>query len=713
MAIPDAGGIMTTTIRSHRCVALLLAMLVASASAHEEDFANRQPGEAFGSAPLLSASLRGQWGLHDGVTAISFNLPLLEDLGLRTVQVETTADTTHPRYLGFALRSPASFAFGAPGGALDALRGAHVPHRGGVVFALGDEQVSMRDFVLRGADRPGVLELVNGAGEVLFTLVNAHTYRDATTGELFVLQMDLELGRSLAGRLGTPEFEGLVVGMVDLSARVTALTADASMDPEAGECIADFGDFTVDVELTDLNAISELAREAGGRVALAPSAKLRNAGNNDIRWYWAIAPLGPNGPNLGSHPNLVMAYYRIAGGVFEQIGLSELKHAWNTTNLGCPCPGGQVMFVGCTDTYGVGNNGNQFYFGPREELTAHTVEWTSLGSHFDATPVDDFRDHGNSPVHPPFEHRLVVAEADLATPGAQYLVEAWYLVQGDQNIFNSMGFRNTSQTLVGEVWNFVFTDSSTTPGPAINAWVDPDAAGPFESNEVLDTGVGHLQLAAQVTDLGAGQFRYEYALLNLDFDRQIGAFSVPTLPGATITNVTFGDVDDDATNNWQAQIGSRAIEFASGGVNTLDWGTLYNFGFEADVGPAQTGSLLEAFEPGDAAYLALPVPGPVDAGSAADSDGDGIVDSADNCTLAGNADQRDTDGDRYGNACDPDLNNDLAVNFLDLQAMKDVFFANGDLDADLDGDGVVNFADLLIVKSLFFSMPGPSGVAPP
>jgi hypothetical protein len=53
-----------------------------------------------------------------------------------------------------------------------------------------------------------------------------------------------------------------------------------------------------------------------------------------------------------------------------------------------------------------------------------------------------------------------------------------------------------------------------------------------------------------------------------------------------------------------------------------------------------------------------------------DSDGDGIPDTDDNCTLHDNPDQRDTDGDRYGNLCDGDLNNDGNTNTLDLNLYK-------------------------------------------
>ena len=72
-------------------------------------------------------------------------------------------------------------------------------------------------------------------------------------------------------------------------------------------------------------------------------------------------------------------------------------------------------------------------------------------------------------------------------------------------------------------------------------------------------------------------------------------------------------------------------------------------------------------------------------------------------------DQRDTDADGIGNSCDADLDNNCAINFLDLGILKSVFFSVGDQDADLDGDGAVNFLDLGVMKATFFGPPGPSG----
>lgn len=113
---------------------------------------------------------------------------------------------------------------------------------------------------------------------------------------------------------------------------------------------------------------------------------------------------------------------------------------------------------------------------------------------------------------------------------------------------------------------------------------------------------------------------------------------------------------------------------------------------------------------GDAIVGTLGMDNTTAAAAAADADGDGVPDASDNCTLVSNADQRDTNADGYGNACDADLDDSGVVNFADLGLMRSVFFMPGDLDADLDGNGSVNFADLGILKAGFFRPPGPSGV---
>ncbi|MCP5408948.1 MAG: PKD domain-containing protein [Chromatiaceae bacterium] len=94
-----------------------------------------------------------------------------------------------------------------------------------------------------------------------------------------------------------------------------------------------------------------------------------------------------------------------------------------------------------------------------------------------------------------------------------------------------------------------------------------------------------------------------------------------------------------------------------------------------------------------------------------DTDSDGVFDSQDNCTNVPNADQRDTNGDGYGNVCDGDLNNDGIVNAGDLGLFRSVFYTT-DPDGDFNGDGIINAGDLGMFRQMFYKPPGPSGLVP-
>jgi len=96
-----------------------------------------------------------------------------------------------------------------------------------------------------------------------------------------------------------------------------------------------------------------------------------------------------------------------------------------------------------------------------------------------------------------------------------------------------------------------------------------------------------------------------------------------------------------------------------------------------------------------------------------DTDGDGVADNLDNCKLVANANQRNTDGDSYGNICDPDFNQNKIVDPTDLSRLKALLgkvSPNGH--EDLNGNGIVDPTDFSIAKSYLGKAPGPSGIAP-
>jgi YD repeat-containing protein len=92
-----------------------------------------------------------------------------------------------------------------------------------------------------------------------------------------------------------------------------------------------------------------------------------------------------------------------------------------------------------------------------------------------------------------------------------------------------------------------------------------------------------------------------------------------------------------------------------------------------------------------------------------DTDGDGVPDQTDNCTLVSNANQRDTDQDGFGNICDPDFNQNKIVDPADFSSLK-LKLGKVSPNHDLNGNGIVDPADVSILKTYLGKSPGPAGL---
>lgn len=106
------------------------------------------------------------------------------------------------------------------------------------------------------------------------------------------------------------------------------------------------------------------------------------------------------------------------------------------------------------------------------------------------------------------------------------------------------------------------------------------------------------------------------------------------------------------------------------------------------------------------------------AGPASDSDGDGVPDVVDSCLTISNAGTAscDTDLDGYGNLCDGDFNNDLAVDGADFIPTFLTDFGLGFMSipngTDMTCDGAVDGADFSppFLDQFVQGAPGPSGL---
>jgi hypothetical protein len=308
--------------------------------------------------------------------------------------------------------------------------------------------------------------------------------------------------------------------------------------------------------------------------------------------------------NTPDHPVIRQACYKyqVVGGAgrIEQLGMNWLKHGFGSSqdSTCCTCqPGGNFSHcgVGCSDTYASSQNAAQAGTSPNSDVNAHTGVFTYPPSNpsFSGTPAR--RD------------QIPLASLTPTAGTTHFYGEAHYVTKDDAtwgNQNNNASWIEMNVSGGPSDYNFAYSGSIHTQQSAIHAWATQDPGVTFTNAQIPSDGL--IIVGSHATLIAAGTWHYEYAVYNMNADRNVGSFSVPLPPGINVSAIGFHDVayhDGDGNGSvnfsgtdWVTTQTATALTWAceteavNTNANALRWGTTYNFRFDADVAPG-TGSI--------------------------------------------------------------------------------------------------------------------------
>jgi hypothetical protein len=356
---------------------------------------------------------------------------------------------------------------------------------------------------------------------------------------------------------------------------------------------------------------------SGGYAGFSIGTRSCNRGDEPLNWCDQGSGCAP-GAGTEDHPVIAQNLYRIKDGRMEQIGMSWLKHGFLSTNsqtTGCressptgscqiPPAGNNQLGIGCTDPYDANLNGSR-PLGRRSEVDG-------------TTGVFPFPPSSPGGPYTVYDQRVKVATTDLDSalnPGATYWAEGQYFASDDASAGNSLNNASYRQVTVGAspTFTLAMTGSFFETQTALQAWRAQDPTVLIANADVAGSIVQRFQVARKVTDLGGGQWHYEYAVRNHNSDRSARGFTVQ-FPGATtFTNVGFKDIEHHsgepyATTDWAQVTDASSVSWSTDtfatdpNANAMRFATMFNFWFDADRPPTDGTTnaqhTIELFKPG-------------------------------------------------------------------------------------------------------------------
>ena len=617
------------------------------------------------------------WSAWGGDIGFNWNHDLTKDLGISLDKASmplAKQDFRHHEW--FALRESGGLKFSVINDALQAITGGSVQARGGYQVRLRDgSTINLSNMTLR--PRPSdsrAIDIVGSDGKIWF--YSDHVmFKLTDKGRMLQVETaDIRVTPELAHRLGAPEAANWSLGTIAMDTQVfiqgdgspqDACDQSSSTYPWPGNAVPGVAGATYQADLFMQRFDAQFMRcqncdgpgGLDGNMVFAPDSSLINNVNNgtavatipgdplgtstslyagNIAWNAKFSGNPPmyNQPYKNDqHPFLIWNMYRInADGSIEQIGRSGAKHAFLTENFSClgTCYDFNSNGRGCQDTYATGNNDSSSDLGPRSEIVPATGVWGRCGSIWDPSCTGSSHDNGNTD----YSQRLQTHESQIdpaANLGATYKFESWYIARDDINIYNSMATLSVVPQYNSGSQSWSLSQSGYRLGPAIDRWVNPVNPPINAKNTEIAVNEGHTKVAVKVTDNGNGTWRYDYAVMNLDFARAVvqpqlpgggpdphvvsnrgfDSFSVPLPNGAVVSATRFSDGDLDAANDWTVNIGGSNVTWtalASG--PTLDWGTLYAFSVTVNVAPGTESGTLHIAQGGSPASFDVATLGP-------------------------------------------------------------------------------------------------------